>query len=103
MSRLLLPFADQQIEIPSLMPGNIALTVGLKQVMKNTNTVKELVSLVCFLLLWYHISDVLDYGDVCKLALFEVHLDVLPPKIKYHGLQISVIDLETAVLIGKDG
>ncbi|KAM6110057.1 LOW QUALITY PROTEIN: ribosome-releasing factor 2, mitochondrial [Phoenicopterus ruber ruber] len=26
-----LPFADQQIEIPSLMPGNIALTVGLKQ------------------------------------------------------------------------
>ncbi|XP_065406178.1 ribosome-releasing factor 2, mitochondrial isoform X4 [Chrysemys picta bellii] len=31
MSRLLLPFADQQIEIPSLMAGNIALTVGLKQ------------------------------------------------------------------------
>ncbi|XP_054667092.1 ribosome-releasing factor 2, mitochondrial [Grus americana] len=31
MSRLLLPFADQQIEIPSLKPGNIALTVGLKQ------------------------------------------------------------------------
>ncbi|KFM07949.1 hypothetical protein AS27_15951 [Aptenodytes forsteri] len=31
MSRLLLPFADQQIEIPSLMPGNIAVTVGLKQ------------------------------------------------------------------------
>ncbi|NWW53764.1 RRF2M factor, partial [Pedionomus torquatus] len=31
MSRLLLPFADQQVEIPSLMPGNIALTVGLKQ------------------------------------------------------------------------
>ncbi|NWU85462.1 RRF2M factor, partial [Onychorhynchus coronatus] len=31
MSRLLLPFADQHIEIPSLMPGNIALTVGLKQ------------------------------------------------------------------------
>ncbi|KAM9251197.1 ribosome-releasing factor 2, mitochondrial isoform 2-T3 [Cariama cristata] len=31
MSRVLLPFADQQIEIPSLMPGNIALTVGLKQ------------------------------------------------------------------------
>ncbi|KAG8456486.1 hypothetical protein GDO86_002317 [Hymenochirus boettgeri] len=31
MSRLLLPFADQQVEIPSLTPGNIALTVGLKQ------------------------------------------------------------------------
>ncbi|NWH68949.1 RRF2M factor, partial [Geococcyx californianus] len=31
MSRLLLPFADQQIEIPSLTAGNIALTVGLKQ------------------------------------------------------------------------
>ncbi len=32
MSRLLLPFADQHIEIPSLSAGNIALTVGLKQV-----------------------------------------------------------------------
>uniref|UniRef100_A0A670XY09 Elongation factor G2 n=1 Tax=Pseudonaja textilis TaxID=8673 RepID=A0A670XY09_PSETE len=31
MSRLLLPFADQQIEISSLTAGNIALTVGLKQ------------------------------------------------------------------------
>lgn len=51
MSRLLLPFADQQIEIPSLMPGNIALTVGLKQVMKNIDTVRELVSRVCFLFL----------------------------------------------------
>ncbi|XP_052599449.1 ribosome-releasing factor 2, mitochondrial isoform X3 [Peromyscus californicus insignis] len=31
MSRLLLPFADQHVEIPSLTTGNIALTVGLKQ------------------------------------------------------------------------
>ncbi|MBN3304340.1 RRF2M factor, partial [Amia calva] len=31
ISRLLLPFADQQIEIPSLTAGNIALAVGLKQ------------------------------------------------------------------------
>ncbi|XP_073535969.1 ribosome-releasing factor 2, mitochondrial isoform X1 [Phyllobates terribilis] len=31
MSRLLLPFADQQVEISSLPPGNIALAVGLKQ------------------------------------------------------------------------
>ncbi|PIO34088.1 hypothetical protein AB205_0213140 [Aquarana catesbeiana] len=31
MSRLLLPFADQQVEISSLSAGNIALTVGLKQ------------------------------------------------------------------------
>ncbi|KAJ8339326.1 hypothetical protein SKAU_G00361120 [Synaphobranchus kaupii] len=31
MSRLLMPFADQQVEIPSLTAGNIALTVGLKQ------------------------------------------------------------------------
>ncbi|XP_015275820.1 PREDICTED: ribosome-releasing factor 2, mitochondrial [Gekko japonicus] len=31
MSRLMLPFADQQIEISSLTAGNIALTVGLKQ------------------------------------------------------------------------
>ena len=33
MSRLLLPFADQHVEIPSLSAGNIALTVGLKQVL----------------------------------------------------------------------
>lgn len=32
ISRLLLPFADQHIEIPSLTAGNIALTVGLKHV-----------------------------------------------------------------------
>lgn len=32
MSRLLIPFADQHVEIPSLTAGNIALTVGLKQV-----------------------------------------------------------------------
>nr|XP_023678954.1 ribosome-releasing factor 2, mitochondrial isoform X1 [Paramormyrops kingsleyae]XP_023678955.1 ribosome-releasing factor 2, mitochondrial isoform X2 [Paramormyrops kingsleyae] len=31
MSRLLVPFADQHVEIPSLMAGNIALAVGLKQ------------------------------------------------------------------------
>ncbi|XP_071384232.1 ribosome-releasing factor 2, mitochondrial isoform X2 [Centroberyx affinis] len=31
MSRLLVPFADQYVEIPSLTAGNIALTVGLKQ------------------------------------------------------------------------
>lgn len=31
ISRLLLPFADQHIEIPSLTAGNIALTVGLKR------------------------------------------------------------------------
>ncbi|XP_040914848.1 ribosome-releasing factor 2, mitochondrial isoform X1 [Toxotes jaculatrix] len=31
MSRLLVPFADQHVEIPSITAGNIALTVGLKQ------------------------------------------------------------------------
>ncbi|KAF7250563.1 Ribosome-releasing factor 2, mitochondrial [Varanus komodoensis] len=31
MSRLLLPFADQQVEIASLTAGNIVLTVGFKQ------------------------------------------------------------------------
>lgn len=31
MSRLLVPFADQFVEIPSMTAGNIALTVGLKQ------------------------------------------------------------------------
>ncbi|XP_071768137.1 ribosome-releasing factor 2, mitochondrial [Centroberyx gerrardi] len=31
MSRLMVPFADQHVEIPSLTAGNIALTVGLKQ------------------------------------------------------------------------
>lgn len=32
MSRLLVPFADQNVEIQSMTAGNIALTVGLKQV-----------------------------------------------------------------------
>lgn len=32
MSRLLVPFADQHVGIPALTAGNIALTVGLKQV-----------------------------------------------------------------------
>ncbi|XP_074546205.1 ribosome-releasing factor 2, mitochondrial [Halichoeres trimaculatus] len=31
ISRLLVPFADQHVEIPSMTAGNIALTVGLKQ------------------------------------------------------------------------
>lgn len=31
ISRLLVPFADQFVEIPSISAGNIALTVGLKQ------------------------------------------------------------------------
>ncbi|XP_019387793.1 PREDICTED: ribosome-releasing factor 2, mitochondrial isoform X1 [Crocodylus porosus] len=31
MSRVILPFADQHVEIPSLTAGNIALTVGLKK------------------------------------------------------------------------
>ncbi|KAK2818740.1 hypothetical protein Q5P01_024301 [Channa striata] len=31
LSRLLVPFADQHVEIPSMTAGNIALTVGLKQ------------------------------------------------------------------------
>ncbi|XP_053725434.1 ribosome-releasing factor 2, mitochondrial [Synchiropus splendidus] len=31
VSRLLVPFADQHMEIPSITAGNIALTVGLKQ------------------------------------------------------------------------
>ncbi|XP_068451858.1 ribosome-releasing factor 2, mitochondrial-like [Clinocottus analis] len=31
VSRLLVPFADQHVEIPSMTAGNIALTVGLKQ------------------------------------------------------------------------
>lgn len=43
MSRLLLPFADQQIEITSLSAGNIALTVGLKQVKKKTYDLSNLV------------------------------------------------------------
>ncbi len=36
MSRLLVPFADQHVEIPSMTAGNIALTVGLKQVERHT-------------------------------------------------------------------
>lgn len=37
MSRLMVPFADQHVEIPSMTAGNIALTVGLKQVMLHTS------------------------------------------------------------------
>lgn len=37
MSRLLVPFADQHVEIPSMTAGNIALTVGLKQVECHTS------------------------------------------------------------------
>lgn len=37
MSRLLVPFADQLVEIPSMTAGNIALTVGLKQVKLHTS------------------------------------------------------------------
>lgn len=37
MSRLLVPFADQHVEIPSMTAGNIALTVGLKQVTHHTS------------------------------------------------------------------
>lgn len=58
MSRLLLPFADQQIEIPSLMPGNIALAVGLKQVIENTDFQREPVLLVCLPPPCYCISNV---------------------------------------------
>lgn len=36
MTRLLVPFADQHVEIPSITAGNIALTVGLKQVEHHT-------------------------------------------------------------------
>lgn len=38
MSRLLVPFADQHVEIPSMSAGNIALTVGLKQVTRLSPT-----------------------------------------------------------------
>lgn len=37
MSRLMVPFADQHVEIPSMTAGNIALTVGLKQVKLHTS------------------------------------------------------------------
>lgn len=37
MSRLMVPFADQHVEIPSMAAGNIALTVGLKQVKLHTS------------------------------------------------------------------
>jgi hypothetical protein len=47
MSRLLLPFADQHVEIPSLTAGNIALTVGLKQVSDCMCSTAERVNVVC--------------------------------------------------------
>uniref|UniRef100_A0A3P9QAE4 Ribosome-releasing factor 2, mitochondrial n=1 Tax=Poecilia reticulata TaxID=8081 RepID=A0A3P9QAE4_POERE len=44
MSRLLVPFADQQVEIPSMSAGNIALTVGLKQTVTGDTIVSSKVS-----------------------------------------------------------
>ncbi|MCJ8748710.1 hypothetical protein PDJAM_G00167890 [Pangasius djambal] len=46
MSRLLLPFADQHVEIPSLSAGNIALTVGLKQTVTGDTIVSSKASAV---------------------------------------------------------
>lgn len=46
---------------------------------------------------------VLDCCDICKLALFEVHVHVLPPKMKYYIVQMSVVDLGDAVLIAWKG
>ncbi|XP_012671361.1 ribosome-releasing factor 2, mitochondrial [Clupea harengus] len=46
MSRLLLPFADQHVEIPSLSAGNIALTVGLKQTVTGDTIVSSRASAV---------------------------------------------------------
>ncbi|KAM9820917.1 ribosome-releasing factor 2, mitochondrial [Neosynchiropus ocellatus] len=41
VSRLLVPFADQHMEIPSITAGNIALTVGLKQVVTGDTIVSS--------------------------------------------------------------
>uniref|UniRef100_A0A4W4ESE7 Elongation factor G2 n=1 Tax=Electrophorus electricus TaxID=8005 RepID=A0A4W4ESE7_ELEEL len=41
MSRLLVPFADQHVEIPSLSTGNIALAVGLKQTVTGDTVVSS--------------------------------------------------------------
>lgn len=46
MSRLLLPFADQHVEIPSLTAGNIALTVGLKQVSDHMDSIANHVNVI---------------------------------------------------------
>uniref|UniRef100_A0A8C8GJJ5 Ribosome-releasing factor 2, mitochondrial n=1 Tax=Oncorhynchus tshawytscha TaxID=74940 RepID=A0A8C8GJJ5_ONCTS len=46
MSRLLLPFADQHVEIPSLTAGNIALCVGLKQTVTGDTIVSSKASAV---------------------------------------------------------
>ncbi|XP_061657938.1 ribosome-releasing factor 2, mitochondrial [Syngnathoides biaculeatus] len=41
MSRLLVPFADQHVEVPSMTAGNIALTVGLKQTVTGDTVVSS--------------------------------------------------------------
>jgi len=46
-----------------------------------------------------YLRRVLDYCDICKLALFELRVHVLPPKMKYYNVRMSVIDLGDAVLI----
>ncbi|XP_037121053.1 ribosome-releasing factor 2, mitochondrial isoform X1 [Syngnathus acus] len=46
MSRLLVPFADQHVEISSMTAGNIALTVGLKQTVTGDTIVASKASAV---------------------------------------------------------
>ncbi|XP_066514618.1 ribosome-releasing factor 2, mitochondrial [Hoplias malabaricus] len=46
ISRVLLPFADRHVEIPSLSAGNIALTVGLKQTVTGDTIVSSKASAV---------------------------------------------------------
>uniref|UniRef100_A0AAY4AIY6 Ribosome-releasing factor 2, mitochondrial n=1 Tax=Denticeps clupeoides TaxID=299321 RepID=A0AAY4AIY6_9TELE len=46
MSRLLLPFADQHVELQSLTAGNIAVTVGLKQTVTGDTIVSSKASAV---------------------------------------------------------
>lgn len=59
MSRLLVPFADQHVEIPSMTAGNIALTVGLKQVECHTSPVLSATLSVFF-----------NYVRLCKFSFF---------------------------------
>lgn len=64
MSRLLLPFADQHVEIPSLSAGNIALTVGLKQVQLSFISLPDF-NVMCVLL-----GLALVYGNLMAVQIY---------------------------------
>lgn len=80
MSRLLVPFADQYVEIPSMTAGNIALTVGLKQV-----------NFFFFLLYFEELS--LQIDALCMFIYFRLSQETpllhLKPRLQLHFVELK--------------